>query len=220
MSHRPRHISCPLINFHSLCCRPAHCGCLRPSLRLGRWLGWGAKSMWGDSRRSDRRGATRGGLWRRAGRPPAAACCRAPAAVHVQPHKGLVPEPRLCIMSPSWWSRCPLISVCAALIRCHLPRPARATTRRWNERCAICGLVDGAVMACQQPGGCSNTFHVLCARNIGLHLGGWPLLAAGSLACRTGCCWVRRFGALGAMALLSPSVPPEVSTGQCLVAGC
>jgi hypothetical protein len=158
-------------------------------------------------------GAGLGGLLllRAAGRPQRCMCsltkgwCLSRACASCHPHGGLV---------------APLISVCAALIRCHLPRPARATTRRWNERCAICGLVDGAVMACQQPGGCSNTFHVLCARNIGLHLGGLPLLAAGSLACRTGCCWVRRFGALGAMALLSPSVPPEVSTGQCLVAGC
>lgn len=25
-------------------------------------------------------------------------------------------------------------------------------------------------MQCQQPGGCTNAFHVLCARNIGLYL--------------------------------------------------
>lgn len=41
---------------------------------------------------------------------------------------------------------------------------------RWEGRCAICGLTDGAVMACQQPSGCGNAFHVLCARNIGLYL--------------------------------------------------
>ncbi|KAL4458738.1 hypothetical protein ABPG75_013603 [Micractinium tetrahymenae] len=41
---------------------------------------------------------------------------------------------------------------------------------RWEGRCAICGLTDGAVMACQQPSGCANAFHVLCARNINLYL--------------------------------------------------
>ncbi|PSC71102.1 peregrin isoform X2 [Micractinium conductrix] len=39
-----------------------------------------------------------------------------------------------------------------------------------GTRCAICGLADGAVMSCQQPGGCATAFHVLCARNIGLYL--------------------------------------------------
>ena len=41
---------------------------------------------------------------------------------------------------------------------------------RLESRCAICGLTDGAVMGCQQPGGCHTNFHVLCARNIGLYL--------------------------------------------------
>jgi hypothetical protein len=54
---------------------------------------------------------------------------------------------------------------CAALT--NLP----CVRSRWDGRCAVCGLAGaGAVVACQQPGGCPVQFHVLCARNIGLHL--------------------------------------------------
>lgn len=59
---------------------------------------------------------------------------------------------------------------------------------RWEGRCAICGLTDGAVMACQQPSGCGNAFHVLCARNIGLYLSEW---GAGAQACACAGVWGR-----------------------------
>ncbi|EFN53262.1 hypothetical protein CHLNCDRAFT_58651 [Chlorella variabilis] len=45
----------------------------------------------------------------------------------------------------------------------------KVKAERWEGRCAICGLTGGAVLACQQPGGCPTAFHVLCARNIGLY---------------------------------------------------
>lgn len=60
----------------------------------------------------------------------------------------------------------PPLPPCPCCVRCY----------RLDGRCAICGLTDGVVMACQQPGGCHNAFHVLCARNIGLYLSEPPCL--------------------------------------------
>ena len=49
------------------------------------------------------------------------------------------------------------------------PPPSR--TRRFEQPCAGCGLAgQGAVVTCG-AGSCPHAFHVLCARNLGLHLG-------------------------------------------------
>ena len=168
------------------CHRPARCGCPRCFCRTARCQAWAARSLWRGWRRSSTTGAALSMGW-----------------LH-------------CMLGAAqgWHTlRCALL----AAFRARRAVTARqygdtgsanrcgslASPFRLESRCAICGLTDGAVMGCQQPGGCHTNFHVLCARNIGLYLSEWAEFGAAKPGSLLGLpAWLTRSRIQGAVHVL------------------